>query len=171
MSISRTIVSFIVALGVFSMSFAPAPVYNTKNRPIAGCRDDGNKTKECSGRPKTDVNPPPQDDADVNPPPQDDAAGSVLLILANRTFGPVSVEINGKVTGGGTVSYSWVVGEGWNVYNLQPGKYWAVFYGCNQLTGRKTLTFSKGVKQIKVKLCCPSQNKPPHKIWIRAAGK
>ena len=138
MSISRTIISFIIALGVLSMSFAPAPVYTQ---------------------------------ADVNPPPQDDEAGSVLLILANRTFGIVNVEITGKTSSGNFVSYSWAVNEGWNVYNLEPGKYRAVFYGCNQLTGRKTLTFSKGVKQIKVKLCCPSQNKPPHKIWIKATSK
>ena len=133
MSISRNIISFMVALGVFSMSFAPMPVYT-----------------------ETGVSPAPK--AETRP---------VTLILANRTFGVVNVVLTGKTSSGNVVSYNWTVDEGWNVYNLESGKYTGMFYGCNGLYGKKVFTFSKGISKIKVKLCCPSQNKPPHKIWIR----
>ncbi|MCJ7435192.1 MAG: hypothetical protein MUO77_17055 [Anaerolineales bacterium] len=90
----------------------------------------------------------------------------VTFILANRTFGVVDDVLTGKTKGGNIVSYNFTVSEGWNVYALEPGKYTAIFHGCNNLNGRKVLDL-RAVKQKKVKLCCPSQNKPPHKIWIR----
>ena len=133
MSVSRNIISFIVALGIFSMSFAPTPVYTG-----------------------TGVSPASNAETRI-----------VTLILANRTFGVVNVVLTGKTASGNAVSYNWTVNEGWNVYNLEPGKYTGMFYGCNGLNGRKVFNFSKGISKIKVKLCCPSQNKPPHKIWIK----
>jgi len=134
MSISRNIISFIVALGVLSMSFAPTPVYTETTNMVPMANDDPTK---------------------------------VTLILANRTFGVVDAVLTGKTKNGNTVSYHWTVNEGWNVYALEPGKYTGIFHGCNGLNGKKVFNFSKGISKIKVKLCCPSQNKPPHKIWIK----
>lgn len=133
MPVSRNIISFIIVLGVFSMSFAPTPVYIV-----------------------TDVSPALK--AETKP---------VALILANRTFGVVNVVLTGKTSSGNAVSYNWTLNEGQNIYQLESGKYTGIFHGCNELDGKKVFNF-KGVSKIKVKLCCPSQNKPPHKIWIKS---
>ena len=132
MSISRKIISFIIALGFFSISFAPAPAYT-----------------------ETRTNPAPKA-----------GTGTAILVLANRTFGAVDVVLTGKTTSGNTVSYNYTLSEGQTKYQLEPGKYTGIFHGCNNLDGKKVFDL-RGVSKMVVKLCCPSQNKPPHKIWIK----
>ena len=138
MSISRNIISFLIALSVFSMSFAPAPVYSNVK---------------------------------VNQAPERVNTGMVTLILANHTTGVITGVLNGTTTKKKTVLISISINQhSQTQYQLEAGKYKGTFYGCNNLTGKASFDL-RGEKRIKARMSCPSQNKPPHKIWIGIVGR